>query len=109
MNIFPALVAAGLALGIALVAKGEPPEGAVASVLVPAARADVPVDDRYLLRAAGDLACEVVRGNSTGDGAFTLQADENCDQLLPGLSQVRFWQSATMRWLVSVATAPTIW
>lgn len=93
MNLFPALVAVGLALGVAVVAKGKPPETTMASMLVTTARAGTSAGtDRYLLRSAGDLACKVVRGAATGSGSYTLQANEDCERLLQGLSKVRFWQ-----------------
>ncbi len=76
MNLFPALVAVGLALGVAVVAKGKPPETTMASMLVTTAKAGTSAgNDRYLLRSAGDLACEVVRGAATGSGSYALQAN----------------------------------
>jgi hypothetical protein len=88
---FPAVVAAGLAFGAFFVAKGKPPETALASVLVPAAKADVRTQsNRYLLRSVDNLSCKVIRGGT--EGAYTLRADPDCERLLPGLSKVRFWR-----------------
>lgn len=93
MNGFPALVAVGLALGVAIAVRDAPPEAAKASLLVAPAKADrAAAGNRFLLRSAGDLACEVVRGAATGRGSYALQPDADCERLLPGLSQVRFWQ-----------------
>ncbi len=92
MNLsFTVFVAAGLAFGVLFFAKGKPSETRLASVLVPAAKADVRADsNRYLLRSAGNLSCKVIRGGS--EGAYTLRAGPDCERLLPGLSKVRFWQ-----------------
>lgn len=93
MNLFPALVAVGLALGVAVVARGKLPETTMASMLVPTAKAGArPAIDRYLLRTPGNLACTVVREKAIDGGAFTLRADLDCERLLPGLSQVRYWR-----------------
>jgi hypothetical protein len=93
MKLFPALLAVGLALGGAFLAKGKPPETTAASMLGPVARTGQPSSDgRYLLWSGDDLACAVVRGKAAGDGAYMLSADADCERLLPGLSKVRFWQ-----------------
>ena len=91
MNLFPAVVAVGLAFGVAVVAKGKPPETAVASMIVPAAKAGVDTES-YRLRSASDLACRLSRGVQAGDGTYAVHADADCERLLPGLSNVRFWQ-----------------
>jgi hypothetical protein len=92
MNLFPAVVAVGLAFGLAVVAKGKPPETAVASMITPA-RAGTGADgDRYRLQSVSDRACRVSRGAETGAGTYAIRADADCERLLPGLSKVRFWQ-----------------
>lgn len=93
MNGFPALVAVGLALGIAIAVKGVPPDATTASLFVSSAKAERAVaGNRFLLRSAGDLACEVVRGAARGRGIYALKPAADCERLLPGLSQVRFWR-----------------
>lgn len=91
MNFFPAVVAVGLAFGLAVVAKGKPPETAVASIIAPAAKAGVDAES-YRLRSAGDHACRLSRGAETVAGTYAIRADADCERLLPGLSNVRFWQ-----------------
>lgn len=93
MNGFPALVAVGLVLGVAVAVTGAPPDTATASSLAaPAKAGGAAAGNRFLLRSAGDLACEVVRGPATGSGGYALQPEAGCERLLPGLSEVRFWQ-----------------
>lgn len=91
MNLFPAVVAVGLAFGLAVVAKGKPSETAVASMIAPAAKASVDTES-YRLRSASDRACRLSRGAEAGDGTYAIRADADCERLLPGLSKVRFWQ-----------------
>ena len=91
MNLFPAVVAVGLAFGVAVVAKGKPPETGVASMIAPAAKASVDTES-YRLRSANDRACRLSRGAEAGAGTYAVRADPDCERLLPGLSKVRFWQ-----------------
>jgi hypothetical protein len=90
---FTALVAVGLALSVAAVAKGKPPEAALALAVLPTAKTEVRTDgNHYRLRSITNLACGLIRGAAADDGSYSLRADLDCERLLPGLSEVRFWQ-----------------
>ena len=91
MNLsFTALITVGLALGV-IAAKGKSSEPE--SVVLSAAKADVrPGEERFVLRLAGNLRCEIARSEAASNGVYTLRAGSECEHLLPGLSEVRFWQ-----------------
>ena len=89
-----ALVAAGLALGV-IAAKGKSPETGSETARPVLQTAVQGADERFVLRSADNLSCEIARGEATSSGVYALRADPECEGLLPGLSDVRFWQEGS--------------